>query len=116
MIKGTCFAIALAAAAQVALAQQEFATPEAAVDALAQAARANDHARLDELFGPDYRSFSQGQQADPALAQLRFRGFSAALQEFRSLIPRGENGYTLVVGAEAWPFSIPIVQSGKLWR
>ena len=116
MIKGTCFAIALAAAAQVALAQQEFATPEAAVDALAQAARAHDRARLDELFGPEYRSFSQGQQADPALAQLRFRAFSEALQEFRSLIPRGENGYTLVVGAEAWPFSVPIVQSGKLWR
>ena len=116
MNKRISFAILLVAATQAAIAQQEFGTPEAAVDALARAAEANDQARLDELFGPDYGSFRQAQQADPALAQLRFRRFTAGLREFHSLVPRSEDRYTLVVGADAWPFSIPIVRSGKLWR
>ena len=116
MMKGMWFAIGLVAATHTALAQQEFATPEAAVTALAQAAEANDQARLDELFGPDYGWFRQAQQADPALAQLRFDRFRSALEEFRSLVPQGEDRYTLAVGSYAWPFSIPIVQSGKSWR
>ena len=89
MIRRTCLAIWLVAMTQAVLAQEQFATPEAAVAALAKAAEANDQARLDELFGPDYGWFQQGQQADPALAQLRFRQFAAALKEFRSLVPAG---------------------------
>ena len=118
MTKGTLFAVLLVATAQTACAQQEqgFATPEAAVEALAQAAAANDQARLDELFGPDYGSFRQSQQADPALAQLRFRQFNAGLQEFKALVPQGDDRYVLFVGSHAWPFAIPIVRSGKLWR
>ena len=68
------------------------------------------------MFGPDYGWFQQGQQADPALAQLRFRQFAAALKEFRSLVPAGDGAFTLVVGAAAWPFSIPIVKSGNSWH
>jgi len=118
MTNRTLFAVLLVAAAQTACAQQEqeFATPQAAVEALAQAAAANDQARLDELFGPDYGAFRTAQQTDPALAELRFRQFNARLREFKSLVPQGEDRYTLFVGADAWPLSIPIVRSGNRWR
>ncbi len=116
MIRRTCLAICLVAMTQAVLAQEQFATPEAAVAALAKAAEANDQARLDKLFGPDYGWFQQGQQADPALAQLRFRQFAAALKEFRSLVPAADGAFTLVVGAAAWPFSIPIVKAGNSWH
>jgi hypothetical protein len=118
MIKTTWwFAVVLAAVTQTAVAQREFRTPEAAVEALAQAAEANDQARLDELFGPDYRAFRQTQQVDAALAQLRFRQFAARVREFQALVPQGSDRYTLFVGADAWPFSIPIVRAaGRSWR
>ena len=118
MTKRAVFAVLLVATVQAACAQQEqgFATPEAAVEALAQAAEANDQAKLDELFGPDYGSFRQAQQADPALAELRFRQFTTRLREFHALVPEGDDAYRLVVGSYAWPFSIPIVRVGKVWR
>jgi hypothetical protein len=31
-------------------------------------------------------------------------------------VPEGEGRYTLIVGAEAWPFPIPIVRSGDQWH
>jgi hypothetical protein len=116
MIKQTLLATLVAVAASVALAQQEFGTSDAAVAALAEVVAANDQVRLDQLFGPAYASFRQGQQADLALAQARFREFSAALAEFKSLEPAGENRYTLVIGAYAWPFAIPLVRSGSRWH
>jgi Protein of unknown function (DUF2950) len=116
MIKGTLLAVLLAAVAHAALAQQEFKTPEAAVAALREAVAANDQARLDVLFGPDYGSLRRSQQADPALAELRFQRFAARLREFRSLVPQGGDRYTLVVGADAWPLPIPIVRAGRVWH
>jgi len=115
MIKNIVLAMLLAASAQ-ALAQQEFATPQAAFDALTEAAQANNHARLDELFGPEYGSFRQAQQADAALAGLRFRQFTARLREFHSLVREGDDRYGLFVGADAWPFPIPIVRAGRTWH
>jgi hypothetical protein len=116
MIRATPFAIALALVAQTAFAQQTFRTPEAAVDALAQAAEAHDVARLDAMFGPEYAAFRRGQQIDPALAQLRFEDFTSRLEEFRSLAAQGPDRYTLYVGSDGWPFSMPIVRSGRTWR
>ena len=116
MIKQALLALALAAGARGALAQQEFRTPQAAVDALVQAARAHDVDRLDALFGPEYAAFRRSQQVDPALAELRFRQFTRRIEEFRSLAALDQDRYTLFVGADAWPLSMPIVRSGRTWR
>lgn len=115
MMRNTTFAIAFAFVAQAAFAQQTFRTPEAAVDALVQATEAHDLARLDALFGPDYAAFRRSQQVDPALADLRFRDFTTRIEEFRSLAAQGPDRYTLYVGADGWPFSVPIVRSGRAW-
>jgi len=115
MIEQTVAGILFLALASVAPAQQAFPTSDAAVAELADAAAASDQPRLDRLFGPTYAEFRQGQQADPALAQARFREFSAAFARFHALIPDGTDRYTLVVGADAWPFAIPLVRSGNRW-
>jgi hypothetical protein len=99
-----------------ALAETTFPTPEAAVDALVAAVAAREPARFDALFGPDYRAFSAGQQADPTLARFRLDRFERALKEFRSLSAEGEDHYTLVVGALGWPFAVPIVRTAGGWQ
>lgn len=116
MMKRTLLALALTAATEGALAQQDFRTPQAAVDALVQAAEAHDLARLDTLFGPEYAAFRRAQGVDPALAELRFQQFTNRIEEFRSLAALDQDHYTLFVGADAWPFSMPIVRSGRVWR
>jgi hypothetical protein len=116
MTQRALLALALAVTGQAALAQQTFRTPEAAVDALVQATEAHDVARLDALFGPEYAAFRRSQQVDPALAELRFQQFTSRIEEFHSLAALDEGRYTLFVGADAWPFSMPIVGAGRAWR
>lgn len=93
-----------------------FATPEAAVEALAEAVATRDRSRFRELFGPGYWEFASGQMEDPDLARARLERFDRALHEFHSLAPRGKDRYTLYVGANGWPFAIPIVRSSDGWR
>lgn len=115
MIKHRLIAALFAAAAPVAIAQQQFPTPEAAVDALAAAVSADDRARLDEIFGPDYAVFREGQAADPALATMRVHRFAAAINEFRSLVHESDERVSLIVGAMGWPFPVPLVREGGKW-
>lgn len=116
MIRSMLLTIWLMAAVPVALAQQDFATPELALDALVLAVESADQAALGALFGEEYRVFAQSQQSESALARLRLERFTAAFREFHSLVPDGDDRYTLVVGAVGWPFAIPIVRLEGQWR
>src|SRR5688572_20717002 len=108
-------AIGLALASGPALAQQQFSTPEAAVDALVKAAEKDDFATMEKLFGPEYAKFHTGQETDAGLAQNRRERFKKGLKEFRSLHVADENTRVLYVGSDGWPFPIPLVKSGGRW-
>jgi len=116
MIKYALIAALLAAAVPTAMAQQQFPTPEAAVDALAAAVAAHDQARISEIFGPDYAAFREGQRSDAALAKLRAQRFTAAIGEFRSLARDSDDRVSLIVGAMGWPFPVPLVRDGEKWH
>lgn len=116
MMTRTLLIACLAAAALPALAQERFSTPEAALEALAKAVAADDRAALGRLLGPDYPAFYHGQQADPSLRDMRFKEFARALAEFRSLSVDAEDRRTLVIGAQGWPFPVPLVRSGRRWH
>jgi hypothetical protein len=113
---GMCrVAAALALALPLAsLAQQNFPTPEAAVDALAAALKANDEAALVNLVGPKYRNLVG--TGDSAYDAARRAEASAALASWRSLDARGENRRILKMGHQAFPFAIPIVREGGNWH
>jgi hypothetical protein len=98
-----------------ALAQQTtFPTPEAAVDALQRALKANDTEALVALFGEKYRNLvGTGDAAYDSTVRARA---SAALDERRSLEEIGSNRRILRMGARAWPFAIPIVREGAGWH
>lgn len=115
MVKWVLIVLSLATASGFVLAEQQFPTREAAVDAMVKALSSEDQPALGKIFGPDYVEFQAGQESDPALQNLRTSRFLAAYQEFHAFVPAGENRNTLVVGSMAWPFPIPLVQAQGSW-
>jgi hypothetical protein len=100
--------------AAVAAQQLTFPTPDAAVDALEHALKADDEAALQEIFGDKYREvISSG---DPAYDKARRVDVSAALATRKRLEDLGPDRRILHIGAQDWPFAIPIVREGVGWR
>jgi len=107
------FLLALPLAATAAE-QRTFATPEAAVDALHAALKANDEAALGAIFGDRHKEMvASGDAAENAVVRAKA---AEALAAFRALDSRGEDRRVLLMGFNAWPFPIPLVRKGGVWR
>jgi hypothetical protein len=102
-----------APAAQKALAQRSFATPEEAAAALADAVRAQSVDDLLAVVGPASRPwlFSGDKVAD----RNDWNRFLAAYDEKHTLEAQGESKAILNIGNDDWPFAAPIVKRGKRW-
>ena len=102
------------AAGASAAEQRTFATPEAAVDALSTALKANDERALVEMFGEKYKKLvSTGSPADDAARRAEAATWLAT---FRLLDDSSPDRRVLLVGDKAWPFPIPLVREGGAWR
>jgi hypothetical protein len=116
-IKGMLFGCILYAASWQAAAQtgaqRTFESPDAAAKALVAATAANDDAALAQIFGPNYASIVT---ADKAQSRENRERFARAAKEYQLLRPEKDGRVTLLVGAEAWPLPIPLVQSSGAWR
>lgn len=100
--------------AAMAAEQRTFATPEAAVDALMAALKANDEAALGAIFGDKHKEMvSSGDAAQNAADRAKA---AEALAAFRVLDSRGEDRRVLLMGVNAWPMPIPLVRVGGVWR
>lgn len=89
-----------------------FATPEAAVVALTQAVMTTDRAGLQAIFGPEYTEIVN---PDPVQAANEFAAFALALKETNRLVRESETRCVLELGAEHWPFPVPIVRKEGHW-
>ena len=98
----------------IAAPQQTFATPEAAVDALVAALKANDDAALIAIFGDDHKSLVVS--PDRAATTETRAKILAAIQAFRVLDDPSKDRRILIIGDQAWPLPIPIVRTGDRWR
>jgi len=116
MVRWVLMALLFTLLPQLAFAEQQFPSREAAVEAMVTALDNQDQQALKEMFGSEYEAFQQGQESEPALQNLRSSRFLAALREFHSFISLGDDRYTLVVGSMAWPFPIPIVYAEGSWQ
>lgn len=111
--------LALALAMAVSLAasaapQQTFATPEAAVDALVAALKADSDADLLAIFGDEHKNLVvHGDRAADSANRARIL---ASMQTLRFLRDAGPDRRILLIGAEAWPVPIPLVRVGDRWR
>lgn len=91
---------------------QAFATPQAAVSALTQALNAHDSSQLLQIFGPGSEDL---QNPDRVQATNEMDNFANALNTTNQLVRESGDKYELDVGADAWPFPVPIVQKGGQW-
>jgi len=90
-----------------------FDSAEAAVSALAQALGKDDTASLRQLFGPGSDELLSS--GDVVQDKSDRAAFLAALNEKHSLVADGTDAFTLVIGAQDWPFPIPVAKKDGLW-
>jgi hypothetical protein len=100
--------------ASAAADQRTFASPEAAVDALAEALKGNDEEALVALFGAKSREILG--TGDPTYDAARRAEAAASIAAYRALDERGSDRRVLLIGTRDWPFPIPLVREGGVWR
>ena len=108
-------ALILAAPLCVAAATQEnFATPEAAVEALMAALKADSDPAMFAIFGEEHKDVLL--QSDRAATSATRARILAAMQTLHVLREPAPDRRVLVIGDQAWPVPIPIVRVGDRWR
>lgn len=94
--------------------QKTFATPEDAVVAVVDAAKAGNNNELLAIFGAEgEKLLSSG---DPVMDQRSREVFLVAYAERAALMAAGPARRILYLGNEDWPFPIPLVKQGQAWR
>lgn len=94
--------------------QTLFSTPEEAMKALVDAAKAKDRAALAAIFGPNAQQ--QLLSGDQVQDNHEMDEFAAAVEKSAKLEKANDNKFTLTIGEQNWPFPIPIVKEEKQWR
>jgi hypothetical protein len=94
-------------------AQRTFQTPEEAVQALDASVAKGDLAELVRIFGADVQQLLD--TSDAVAARQRREVFTVAMTEGWRLVDHDE-GKSLVVGNEDWPFPVPLVNDRSGWR
>jgi hypothetical protein len=95
--------------------QKTFATPDAAVDALVAALKADDDAAILALFGTQYKDVLI--TPDHAANSVLRAKMVAAMQTYHLLDDVGNDRRVLLIGEQAWPLPIPLVRDEQgAWR
>jgi len=100
--------------AAIAASQETFATPEAAVDALMAALKADSDPAMLAIFGDEHKDLVI--QSDRAATSATRAKVLAAMQTLHVLQEPSADRRVLVIGDQAWPMPIPIVRVGDRWR
>jgi hypothetical protein len=103
-------------AAEPAVTQKTFPTPEAAAQALVTAAESFDVDTLKAILGPDGAGLVVSD--DPVMDRNDSAAFAAQAREKLSVVrdPKSKSRATILAGADEWPMPIPIVEKGGVWR
>ncbi len=87
---------------------QLFDTSDAAIHALATAAKAKDPAAMHEIFGDEIDQLLSGDATQDA---VEMENFSIAVAQMCYPVKVDDNKYVLYIGANNWPFPIPLVHT-----
>jgi hypothetical protein len=101
---------AAAVPGQPAAGQPVFDSDQAAADALLAAVRANDHAQVHRLLGPEWKELLSG---DPVEDADDFKDFAARSAEGMRIEKADDSTSLLRVGSDNWLFPIPIVRDSQ---
>ena len=106
-------AMLVLALSSLAQAQQRFANPQAAADALVAAARSGDGKAIVSILGPGSEDVVSS--GDPIEDANRRKEYLAAYDAGHKIVTEAGKGATVVVGPNDWPFPIPLVQRDGQW-
>jgi hypothetical protein len=93
---------------------QNFETPEAAVQALIEAAKSDGNRGLLKVLGREAKPIVES--GDEVADKNARAGFVEAYQAASSLDKSAPDSIILEVGTDKWPFPIPIVSEGGKWH
>lgn len=106
-------ATALATAGPVA-AQQAFKAPEDAASALADAVKSNDRAAILKVLGPAAKDIVEsGDDVEDARGRTRF---TTSYDAKHTIATEGADKAAMIIGADDYPFPVPIVRKGTDWK
>jgi len=115
----TCMALAAAlplltiqVAAQQS-SQKTFDSPANAVTAMVLAAKAGDRNQLMQIFGPEAKELLYS--GDPVADKNEREKILGKYNEMNRLVVEPDKTVTLYLGAENWPFPIPLVNKKGAW-
>jgi len=91
---------------------RKFSSPTEAVSALVQAARAGDEPALEAILGAGKEITSSSDQEQD---KLEHDQFCKKYQEMHRLVQEPDGNTVLYIGAENWPFPIPLVAKKGEW-
>jgi Protein of unknown function (DUF2950) len=111
---GVAATMALALLASVSSAQQAFPSPEDAAAALASAVKAGANRAILKVLGNDAEDIVESGD-DVADAETRQR-FLSAYDAKHSIKAEGNKKATLILGADEFPFPIPLVNNKSGWE
>jgi hypothetical protein len=103
------FALPVSASAED---EQTFASPQAAVNALVTAAKNNDTNAIHSIFGATGHDLIS---PDVVQATEEYKLFVQHLTEKIQLSTNSDSSLTLDIGADGWPFPIPLVNQDGQW-
>jgi len=110
---GTTFSIAFVLAVpSVLVAQEKFSSPEQAGQSLFAAVEKNDRSRIAEILGRKELASSGDEAQDQADLKL----FAEKYHEMHRLHRDASGARILYVGAENWPFPVPLVYKAGSWQ
>jgi hypothetical protein len=94
---------------------ETFDSPQAAADALVNAADKYDISTLERIFGPEGDDIIHS--GEPARDKERAAEFAAKAREKMTVStdPKTPDRAVLVIGADDWPFPVPVVKHGDRW-
>ncbi|HEY1764418.1 MAG TPA: DUF2950 domain-containing protein [Opitutaceae bacterium] len=92
--------------------QRQFASPDDAVKALVTAAKSDDRAAVDAIFGPQVKGLLSG---DAKQDTLEFGSFARSVGQYAQLVQKGDDRYIVDIGPEDWPMPIPLVRAKGSW-
>ena len=103
--------LALVMTPMMALAQQQFSTPEQAASTLAEAISQHDESALDTLLGDNWQQFLPPDGIAPDAVDRFQRDW-----QVKHNIVRQDNSAWLDVGQEEWRLPIPIIKGDDGWH
>jgi Protein of unknown function (DUF2950) len=89
-----------------------FSSPGEAVNALFEAAQKEDETALEAILGAGKDVTSSSDEVED---NLEHEQFSKKYQEMHRLVEEADGSTVLYIGAENWPFPIPLVSKNGAW-